>query len=90
MKSVAIAGGEMMDINDMKIKIGDLYKRNEEIHVDVHSKKPKINVINAPARIVGVYKNLFMLEAVENGMKKSYTVQYTDLFIGKVKIKELE
>ena len=79
-----------MDINEMKNAISKLYERNIEVHVDVHSTKPKIHVTNATARITGVYKNLFRIETVEGGLKKGYTVQYTDLFIGKVKIKELE
>lgn len=80
----------MQDINSIKLAISDLHKDGTEIHVCVHSTRPKINVDGAPAKITGVYKNLFTIETVENGLKKTYTVQYTDLFIGKVKIEELE
>ena len=80
----------MQDINAIKAAIAELYEQKREIHVDVHSTKPKINVVSAPATIVGVYRNLFTIQTVENGLKKIYTVQYTDLFIGKVRIEELE
>lgn len=80
----------MVDIEVIKTKIKWLYENNVDIHVDVHSKRPKISVQDAIANITGVYKNLFTIETFEKGMKKTYSVQYTDLFIGKVKIKELE
>ena len=80
----------MRDINEIKLAIAEMYENNTKIHVNVHMKKPKINVDNATATITGVYKNLFRIETVENGAVKSYTVQYTDLFIGGVSISELE
>jgi hypothetical protein len=80
----------MQDINLMKEKINALYEGAKPIHVDVHSTRPKINVSCAEARIIGVYKNLFTVEIVENGLKKIFSVPYTDLFIGKVKIRELQ
>lgn len=80
----------MTDIDLIKTEIKELYDKQKEIHINVHSTKPKIHVTGAPATITGVYKNVFRIETVEDGMKKAYTVQYTDLFIGKVSIKELE
>lgn len=80
----------MQNIDEIKNKIKNLYESKMEIHVCVHSTKPKINVKDASAKIVGVYRNLFTIEAEENGMKKLFSVPYTDLFIGKVKIEELE
>ena len=80
----------MRDIEEIKAKIKELYESGIEIHVNVHSKKPKIDVNDANAHITGIYRNLFTIETQDNGLKKQYTVQYTDLFIGKVKILELE
>ncbi len=79
----------MRDIEQIKEAISNLYELNTEIHVDVNSKKPKIKVNDAPARITGVYKNLFTIETMEKGIKKVYTISYTDVFIGKVIIKEV-
>ncbi len=78
-----------MDIADIKERMTSLFEQGADIHVTVHSKRPKINISESQARIVGVYKNLFTIEAVENGLKKTFTVPYTDIFIGKVSIKEL-
>lgn len=80
----------MQDINELKERIMKLCRSGETVHVSVISKRPKINVVDAPARISEAYKNLFRVETTENGTKKAYTVQYTDLFIGKVKIREIE
>ena len=80
----------MRDINSIKAEIKALCENKREICVDVRSKRPKIDVLGAPAVITGVYKNLFTLEVMENGLKKVYSVQYTDLFIGKVNIRELK
>ena len=79
----------MQDINAIKNAVTELYNEKKEIHVEVHSKKPKINILDSKAHITGVYRNLFTIEVIENGLKKSYTVPYTDMFIGRVKIKEL-
>ena len=80
----------MRNISIIQSQIKKLYDNETEIHISVHSTRPKINVVNAPAKITGVYKNLFTVSVVENGLKKLYSVQYTDLFIGKVIIYELK
>lgn len=79
----------MLDVNEIKERIFRLCESGEEIHLSVYSKRPKICVVDVPARISGAYKNLFRIETTESGVVKAYTVQYTDLFIGKVKIREL-
>ena len=80
----------MQDINVIKEKIKKLYENGASISICVHSSRPKIEVDGASVSIKGVYKNLFTIEAIENGLKKTYTVPYADVFIGKVKILELE
>ena len=79
----------MQDINTIKEAINVLFNENKEIHIDVHSTRPRINVSNAPATITGVYKNLFTVDVYENGIKKVFSIPFTDLFIGKVIIKEI-
>lgn len=80
----------MRDIDEIKAKIRELYDSKTEIHVNVNSKKPRINVENSPGHITGVYRNLFTIEANENGWIRTFDVQYTDLFVGKVRILEIE
>lgn len=79
-----------MDIVAIKERVHSLFEMDSVIHVCVHSSKPKIHINDTPVRIVGVYKNLFTIEAEENGLKKTFTIPYTDVFIGKVLIKELK
>ena len=73
----------MQDINTIKEAINVLFNENKEIHIDVHSTRPKINVSNSPATITGVYKNLFAVDVYENGIKKVFSIPFTDLFIVK-------
>lgn len=80
----------MQDIDTIKEKIKKLYESGAPISICVHSSIPKVEVDGASVFIKGVYKNLFTVEAIENGLKKIYTVPYADVFIGKVKILELE
>lgn len=79
-----------MNLDMIKSEIRRLCESQTQIHINVSSKKPKINVADRSASITGVYKNLFRIEVVENGTKKAYTVPYTDVFIGKVEIRELK
>lgn len=47
----------MSNTDEIKVAIKKLFDETNDIHVDVISRKPKIHIENAPARIVGVYKN---------------------------------
>ena len=65
----------MNNTDEIKIAVKKLFDKTTDIHVDVISRKPKIRIENAPARIVGVYKNLFTIEVNEDGLKKADTVR---------------
>ncbi len=77
------------DVNEIKSAILKLYEQKTDIHVNVNTTKPRIHITDAPASITGVYKNLFTIEVIENGLKKVFSIPYTDIFIGKVSINEL-
>lgn len=79
----------MRDVNEIKSAILKLYEQKTDIHVNVNTTKPRIHITDAPASITGVYKNLFTIEVIENGLKKVFSIPYTDIFIGKVSINEL-
>ena len=52
---------------------------------------PKVIVDASPAKIVGVYKNIFQVEEREGGkMPTRHTFQYGEVLIGQVKIEELD
>ena len=78
-------------IKQIKSGIEKLYKTDTNIHISVNSTHPKIIVNSSPAKIVGVYKNIFQIEEYDGGkMPTRHTLQYGDVLIGKVKIEELD
>ena len=81
-----------MDITDrIKKGIEGLYRAGGEVHISLKLSHPRVSVDSSPARIVGVYRNIFQIE--ERGAGKPparHTFQYGDILIGWVKIKELD
>ena len=75
----------MMTIEEIRIAIQRLFARDPVIHVDVSVNRPKIRIQDQEARITGVYRNIFQIEAEG----KPYTLQYADVLMGSVKISEL-
>lgn len=80
-----------MDSMDyIKSGIEKLFKTNPNIHISVSKTHPKVIVDASPAKIVGVYKNIFQVEECESGkMPTRHTFQYGDILIGQVVIDEL-
>ena len=80
-----------MDSMDyIKSGIEKLFKTNPNIHISVSKTHPKVIVDASPAKIVGVYKNIFQVEECEGGkMPTRHTFQYGDILIGQVVIDEL-
>ena len=76
----------MTDLDKLKHAINDLYLTDPDIHMNVSiTQRPKVQLENQAARIVGVYPNIFIIEA--DG--KQYTLKYLDLFTGNIRILEL-
>lgn len=75
----------MMTIEEIRLAVQRLFERDPVIHVDVSVNRPKIRIEDQEARITGVYRNIFQIEAEG----KSYTLQYADVLMGSVKISEL-
>ena len=70
-----------MDALEMiKKRIAHLYEAKREIHV---------SVTKTPSMIVGVYKNVFQVEAKGSAVPRRYTFQYSDILIGQLVIQEL-
>ena len=81
-----------MDTMDyIKSSIEKLFKTDPNIHISVSKTHPKVIVDASPAKIVGVYKNIFQVEECEGGkMPTRHTFQYGEVLIGQVKIEELD
>ena len=81
----------MDNMDYIKSGIEKLFKTNPNIHISVSKTRPKVIVDASPAKIVGVYKNIFQVEECEGGkMPTRHTFQYGEVLICQVKIKELD
>ena len=77
-------------IEQIKNEIERLYKTNPNIHISVSRAHPKVIVEKSPAKIIGVYKNIFQVAECEPGkIAARHTIQYGDILIGQVVIEEL-
>ena len=77
-------------IEQIKNGIERLYKNNPNIHISVCKTHPKIIVEAQPAKIIGVYKNIFQVQECKFGkIPARHTFKYCDIFIGQVIIEEL-
>ena len=78
-------------IEQIKSGIEKLFKTNPNIHISVSKTHPKVIIDASPAKLIGVYKNIFQIEECEGGkMPTRHTFQYGDVLIGQVKIEELD
>lgn len=78
-------------IEEIKTGIEKLYKTNPKVHISTIRARPKRIVTSSPAKIVGVYENIFQVEECgEDNSPTRYTVRYSDVLVGQVKVEELE
>ena len=78
-------------IEEIKTGIEKLYKTNLKVHISTIRARPKRIVISSPVKIVGVYENIFQVEECgEEDSPTRYTVRYSDVLVGQVKVDELE
>ena len=80
----------MNNIDYIKSEIKRFYETDPNIHISVKPAHPKVMVEGTPARIVGVYKNIFQIEENDSGHPDRHTFQYGDVLIGQVVIEELD
>lgn len=80
----------MNDIDYIKGELKRLYETAPYVHIRVRMTHPKIAIEGVPAKIMGIYKNIFQIEANDNGYPCRHTFQYGDVLIGQVVIEELD
>lgn len=73
---------------DLKKKIFELFKVNQEINVIV--KKKRSSVVKAKSIITGVYDNFICVKSNVNGYVEDFTILYKDIMTNNVIIQELE
>ncbi len=80
----------MSSLDIVKSQITRLYKTNPHVHMDVYLASPKTVLENAEATITDVYSHLFRIKENSNGTPKFHTLQYSQIYTGQIKIRELE
>ncbi len=78
----------MEPLEKIKTRISELYKTNPEIVMDVALSRPRLTLQNAEATITGVYPHIFQITENSSGAPKSHTLQYADILIGSIVIKD--
>ena len=79
----------MTTIEEVRKELERLYKECPNIHISVSMSHPKVSVREAPVKITGVYRSIFRIEEKEVERPRFFSLQYSDLLTGKIKIKEL-
>ncbi len=77
-------------ISTLKKHLADLHHRNPNVHIDINLSQPKMQLVNAPARIEGVYNNIFAISEESSGSRRMHTLRYADVLIGQINIRELQ
>ncbi|MBQ4509646.1 MAG: hypothetical protein II984_02885 [Clostridia bacterium] len=77
----------MNNIYFIKAAIEALYKKAPNINIVINTTRTK-STSNIPAKICGVYPNIFCVEELNTAPPKKHSFQYADILIGRVVIKE--
>ena len=80
----------MTTIDYIKREIRNFYEKNIEIHFNISISHPKIELKNDPAKITGVYSNLFRIEEYSTGKPVTHTLKYTDILTKQIEIEEIK
>lgn len=70
-------------------RIKELHDSYSAIHINLSLTRPRVCEQNVEATITGVYPNFFIVEESHTGIRRSHSIQYTDIYIGKIDIPEL-
>jgi len=79
----------MYPLDVIRKEIQKLYQTNPNIHVNITMKHPKIYLHNEPAVIKGVYPHIFQIEEHSSGCAQTHSLQYADVLMHSVEIREL-
>lgn len=80
---------DLISMDMLKRRIKYLYEKHPTIHINIKITSPKLHLENVPARIVGVYPNIFIISENSKGYEERHTLMYTDVWIGQIEILEL-
>ncbi len=74
----------------IRTKITELFQSNPNIHMNVSLSRPRLQLENAPAKILGVYPHIFQIEESSTGKVRRHILQYSDILTHQIVIAELE
>ena len=74
-------------IEEIKIKLEELFKKNKIIHVSIIESRKKVK--SAPSKITGIYPNFICVESEVNRYMENFSIPYRDIMIKKIVIDEL-
>ncbi len=80
----------MNTLDYVKKEIKLFYDNGQEIHVNISISHPRVELTNNPAKITGVYSNLFRIEEYSKGTPITHTVKYSELLTKQIEITELK
>ncbi len=80
----------METVEQIKTKLRELYLTAPNIHMDVNLTRPRLQLSDAEAKIIGVFRNIFQIEEHSMGVARRHDLQYTEILIGRIVIKELK
>lgn len=79
----------MTVIDNIKLKVRELYEKNPNIHITISMTHPKINLQNEPVVLKGVYPHIFQIEERTSGFVRCHSLQYSDILTKQIEILEL-
>lgn len=71
----------------IRMQVQKLFQTHPKIHINVCLTRPKMELENVSARIIGAYPHIFQIQECAEG--KKYTLQYTDILLNHIQILEL-
>ena len=78
----------MNSLTSIKQCANNLFTTHPHVHVNVSLPQPKIHLKDHPVTITGVYPNIFQLEDRTGDRPSTHIVQYVELMMGHIEIKE--
>ena len=72
-------------IDDCKAQIQTMYVNTPQVSLNIALSHSKV-VQDAPATIIGVYRNCFCVEACSTGVRQCHTFSYADMLTGRVSV----
>lgn len=80
----------MTTIDYIKKEIRTFYENGTKVHFNISITHPRIDLRNDPAKITGVYSNLFRVEEYSTGKPVTHTLKYSDILTKQIEIKEIK